>query len=148
MENGKKILVDLFGACLAILAWTKCGHVTKHVLSITHFHSCFYLTFPFKFYFNKTFKLSINDYLLLIYTFMCMIIFLMKIILSFQSHQTHILSEGLGIAWNREWRSWSGIFFKGSSSFRGTIEYENSYFQMIHSKNIKILSSKLEQSFF
>ena len=45
-------------------------------------------------------KVSIKDYLLLIYTFMCMIIFLR--ILSFQSHQTRILSAGLGMAWNRD----------------------------------------------
>ena len=39
-----------------------------------------------------------KDYFLLIYTFMCVIIFLK--IVSFQSHQTRILSVGLGIAWN------------------------------------------------
>ena len=89
------------GHVLTILAWTKCRLVTKHVLSITHFHSCFFLTFPLKFYLYKKFKLSIKDYLLLIYTFMCMIIFLRIIILSFQSHQTRILSAGLGMAWNR-----------------------------------------------
>ena len=75
--NTKKIFFLLtFGHVLTILAWTKCRLVTKHVLSITHFHSCFFLTFPLKFYLYKKFKLSIKDYLLLIYTFMCMIIFL------------------------------------------------------------------------
>ena len=73
--------------------------VTNHVLSITHFHSCFFLTFPFKFYFYIKLKLSIKDYLLLIYTFMCMLIFLKIIIQSFQSNR--ILSAGFGMAWNR-----------------------------------------------
>ena len=72
---------------------------TKHVLSITHFHSCFFLTFSFKFCLYKKFKLSIKDYLLLIY--MCLLLFLRIIILGFQSHQTRILSAGLGMAWNR-----------------------------------------------
>ena len=94
-------LLTFFRHVLTILAWTKCRLVTKHVLSITHFHSCFFLTFPFKFYLYKKFKLSIKDYLLLIYTFMFMIIFLRIIILSFQSHQTRILSAVLGMAWNR-----------------------------------------------
>ena len=40
--------------------------------------------------------------MLLIYTFMCMIIFLRILILSFQSHQICILSVGLGMAWNRD----------------------------------------------
>ena len=43
-------------------------------------------------------KLSIKDYLLLIYSFMCVIIFLRIIILSFQSHQTAFLAR----VW--EWR--------------------------------------------
>ena len=85
--------MTFFGHVLTILAWTKCRLVTKHVLSITYFHSCFFLTFPFKFYLYKKFKLSIKDYLLLIYTFMCMIIFL--------SFQTRTLNAGLGMAWNR-----------------------------------------------
>ena len=67
----------------------------------------FFLTFPFKFYLYKKFKLFIKDYLLLIYTFMCMIVFLRIIILSFQSHQTRILSAGLGMAWNRYGLSWT-----------------------------------------
>ena len=49
--------------------------------------------------------LSNRDYLLLIYTFMCMIIFLKEIILiiiSFQSNQICILSVGFGMAWNRD----------------------------------------------
>ena len=102
----KNILVDFFGHVLTILAWTKCRLVTKHVLSITHFHSCFFLTFPFKFHLYKKIKLSIKDYLLLIYTFMCMIIFLRIIIISFQSHQTRIPNAGLGMAWNRYGLSW------------------------------------------
>ena len=56
---------------------------------------------PFKFYLYKKFKLSINDYLLLIYTFMCMVIFLRILIISFQSHQTRIRNAGLGMAWNQ-----------------------------------------------
>ena len=42
-----------------------------------------------------------RDYLLLIYTCMCIILFLIIIILSFQSHQIRMLSAGLGMAWNR-----------------------------------------------
>ena len=64
------------------LAWTKCRLVTKHVLSITYFHSCFFLTFPFKFYLYIKFKLFITDYMLLIYSLMCLIIFL-RLIISF-----------------------------------------------------------------
>ena len=45
--------------------------------------------------------MSNRDYLLLIYTCMCIILFLMMIILSFQSHQIRMLSAGLGMAWNR-----------------------------------------------
>ena len=93
-------LLTFFGHVLSILAWTKC-RLTKHVLSITHFHSCIFLTFPFKYYLYKKIKLSIKDYLLLIFTFMCMLIFLRILILSFQSHQTRILYAGLGMAWNR-----------------------------------------------
>ena len=95
-------LFTFFGHVLTILAWTKCRLVTKYLLSITNFHICFFLTFPFKFYLYKTFKLSIKDYFLLIYMFMCMMIFLRIIILSFQSQQTCILSAGLGMAWNRD----------------------------------------------
>ena len=76
-------LLTLFGHVLTILAWTKCRLVAKHILSITHFHSCFFLTFSFKFYLYKIFKLSIKAYLLLIYTFMC-----------------------LGMAWN-----WYGLYW-------------------------------------
>ena len=94
--------LTFFGHVLTILAWNKWTLVTRHVLSITHSHSCFVLTYPFKFYFYKKIRLSIKDYLLLIYTFMCMIIFLRIIILSFQSHQTRILSAGFGMAWNRD----------------------------------------------
>ena len=63
---------------------------------ITHFHSCFFLTFPLKFYEYKKFKLSIKDYLLLVYTSMCMIIFLRIIV----SKVTKPAS--LGRVW--EWR--------------------------------------------
>ena len=45
--------------------------------------------------------MSNRDYLLLIYTCMCIILFLMMIILSFQRHQIRMLSAGLGMAWNR-----------------------------------------------
>ena len=93
--------MTFFRHVLTILAWIKCRLVTKHVLSITHFHSCFFLIFPLKFYLNRKLRLSIKDYLLLIYTFMWMMIFLKIIILIFQSHQTHILSAGLGMGWNR-----------------------------------------------
>ena len=73
-------LLTCFGYVFTILAWTKCTLVTNHVLSFTHFHSCFFFTFPFKSYLYKKFKLSIKDNLLLIYTFMYMIIFLRIII--------------------------------------------------------------------
>ena len=63
------------------------------------------------FYLYKKIKLSIKDYLLLVYTFMCMIIFLRIIILSFRSHQTRILSAGLGMAWIRDGLSCNTIFF-------------------------------------
>ena len=85
-KNKKKILLTFFGHVLTILACTKCRLVTKHVLSSTYFHSCFLLIFHLNF----------------IYTFMCMIIFLRIIILSFQSHQTRILNAGLGMARNRD----------------------------------------------
>ena len=62
-------------------------------------HASFLLFF--KFYSYKKLKLSIKDFLLLIYTFMCMIIFIRIIILSFQSHQNCILNAGLGMAWSR-----------------------------------------------
>ena len=45
--------------------------------------------------------MSDRDYLLLIYTCMCIILFLMILILSFKSHQIRMLSAGLGMAWNR-----------------------------------------------
>ena len=45
--------------------------------------------------------MSNRDYLLLIYMCMCIILFLMITILSFQSHQICMLSAGLGMAWNR-----------------------------------------------
>ena len=48
------------------------------------------------------------DYLLLIYTCMCIILFLTIIVLSFQSHQIRMLSAGLGIAWNRYGLSCNG----------------------------------------
>ena len=87
-------LVDLFW--LFYIAWTNFRLVM-----------CF-LTFPFKSYIYKKFKLSTKDYFLLIYTFMCMIIFLRIIIISFQSHQIRILSLGLGMAWNRDGLFWIG----------------------------------------
>ena len=55
-------------------------------------------TLPFKYYLYKKCQLSIKDFLLLIHTFMCMLIFLRIIILNFQSHQIRILSG----VW--EWR--------------------------------------------
>ena len=82
-------LLTFFGYILTILAWTKCRLVTKHLLSITHFHSCFFLTFfPFKFYLCK--NLSCPSRII------CYLI-----IPSFQSHQTRILNAGMGMAWNR-----------------------------------------------
>ena len=104
----KKIFFSLtfFGHVLTILALTKRRLVTIHVLSSTYFHSCFFITFAFKFYLCQKFELSIKDYLLLIYTFMCMIIFLRIIIISFVSHQTRILNAGLGMTGNRYGLSW------------------------------------------
>ena len=101
VECTKKSFWPFFGHVLTILAWPKCRLVTKHVLSITHFPSCFFLMFPLKYYLYQKIQF-IKDYLLLIYTYMCMIIFLRRIHLSFQSHQTRILNAGLGMAWNRE----------------------------------------------
>ena len=65
-------LDDLFWSCFDHSSLNQM-QTYHHVLSITHFHSCFFLTFPFKNLFIQK-KLSIKDYLLLIYTFMCMII--------------------------------------------------------------------------
>ena len=118
--------MTFFGYVLTILAWTKCRLVTKHAHSITHFHSCFFFTFPIKFYLYRKFKLSIKDYLFLIYTFMCMIIFLRIIMLSFQSHQTRILSAGLGMAWNRYGLSW--IVFFAYPCFISKLLYNNMVF--------------------
>ena len=70
----KKFLDDLFGHVLTILALIKCRLVTKHVLSRHITIHAFVLLFHLDFIYTK--KLSINDYLLLIYTFMCIIIFL------------------------------------------------------------------------
>ena len=67
---------------LSILAWTKCRLVTKHVFS----------------------------YLLLIYTFMCMIIFLRILILSFKSHQTRILHSRRGFG-NDEVSVWTVLHY-------------------------------------
>ena len=67
------------------------------------FIHAFFLLFHLNFLNDKC-KLSIKDYLLLNYTFMCIILFLRIIILTFQRHQTRILSAGLGIAWN-----WDGL---------------------------------------
>ena len=68
-----------------------------YFLSHVFIHAFSY--FSIKFYLYKKFKLSIKDYMLLINTFRCIIIFLRIMILSFQGHQTRILSAGM--AWNR-----------------------------------------------
>ena len=66
-------LMTFFGH---VLAWTKiCRLVTKHVLSSTHFHSCFFLTYLYVYFYDNNF--------------------------GFQSHQTRILNAGLGMAWDR-----------------------------------------------
>ena len=75
----------------------------KYFLGYISIHA-FLILFHSKFLLYKKCKLSIKVYLLLIYTFMCMIIFLMIIVLSFQSHQTRMLNAGLGMAWN-----WYGL---------------------------------------
>ena len=49
----KKFLLTFFGYVLTILAWTTCRLVTKLVLSITHFHSCFFLLFRLDFIYSK-----------------------------------------------------------------------------------------------
>ena len=101
MYNKIFFLVDLIWACFdhSSLNQMKTCHQT---CTFCHtFPFMVFSTFPFKFYLYKKLKLSIKDYLLLIYTFMCMIIFLRIIILGFQSHQTLILTAGLGMAWNR-----------------------------------------------
>ena len=51
-------LLAFFGRVLTILAWTKCRLVTKYVLFSTHFHSCFFLTFPLKYYLYKKTKVT------------------------------------------------------------------------------------------
>ena len=53
-----------------------------------------FLTFPFKFYKYKKFKLSTKDYLY-VYVYD-------NIAKDDNSYQTRILSAGLGMAWNRE----------------------------------------------
>ena len=58
-------LVDLFWACF--LAWTKGRLVTKHVLSITYFHSYFFLTFPLNTFLKKIFSSPTKIF----YTFIC-----------------------------------------------------------------------------
>ena len=63
-------LMTFFRHVLTILAWIKCRLVSKHVLSSTHFHSCFFLTFPVKFYIYKIFKSSIKEYLVLAILFL------------------------------------------------------------------------------
>ena len=95
-------LLTFLGHVLAILAWSKCRLITKHVLFSTHFHSCFFLTFPLKYYLYKRFQLSNKENSLLIYTLMGMIQFWRSIHLSFQSPQMYTLSAGLGMAWNRD----------------------------------------------
>ena len=96
-------LLTFFGHVLTILAWT------KYVRYITHFPSCFFLTFPLKYYLYKKIKLSNKDYLLLISTFIGMIISRRSIQLSFQSHQMCTFSAGLGMARNRDGQSCSSV---------------------------------------
>ena len=100
VKEKKIFLVDLFLGRFWP-AWTKCRLVAKHILSITHFHSCVFLIFPYKYYFYKKCQLSNKNNLLLIYTFMAMIQFWRSIHLSFQSHQLWTFSAGLEMAWNR-----------------------------------------------
>ena len=119
LKDGSLVLVEctkklffcwpLMGMMI-ILAWTKCLHVTKHVLSSTHFLSCFFLTFPLKYYQDKKIKLYIKDYVLHIYTFIVMIILWRSIHFGFQSHQMCTFSAGLGMARNRDGLSWSSLF--------------------------------------
>jgi len=71
-------------------------------LSPNKFTFCVFLTFHFQFYLYNKFKMSIKVYWSLIYMFMCIIIFLRIIILSFQSHQIRNLSAGLGMVWNQD----------------------------------------------
>ena len=101
----------LFPFCIFSIAVVSDSALSPQILKIqaltapplnTHFHSCSFLTFQFKFYLYIKFNLSSKDNLLLIYTFMCMIIFLRIIILSYQRHQICLLSAVLGMAWNRD----------------------------------------------
>ena len=84
-------------------------HSSQNQMQTCHQTCTFHHTFLFMLFsyisilllFIQKFKLSIKDYLLLIYTFMCMIIFLKIIILSFQNHQNRILKSDLGMAQKR-----------------------------------------------
>ena len=95
-------LLTFFGHVLTILAWTKCRLVTKRVLSITNFHSCFFLLFHLIFIYTQNLSCpsKIIWYLFIRLCAMCMIIFLGITILSFHSHQICILSAGLEMEWN------------------------------------------------
>ena len=123
----KKIffLLTFFGYVLTILAWTKCRLVTKHVFSMTLFHSCFFLNFSFILYLYNKFKLSSENYLLFIPTFMCIILFWRIIILSFEGQKIRILSAGLGMAWNRDGLSWNSLKFELILLFFQTIPSSN-----------------------
>ena len=54
-------------------------------------------------------KCNVQQRLFVNYLYMCIILFLMIIILSFQSHQIRMLSAGSGMAWNRYGLSWNDI---------------------------------------
>ena len=95
-------------------AWTECSFVTKHVLSITNFPSCFFVTFPLKYYSYKKFQKYSKNYLLLIYTFIGMIIFegvfiLVSKVTKFQVSKC-TFSVGLRMSRNRDGLSWFTSF--------------------------------------
>ena len=109
----KKMCFLLTFFVLTIIAWTNYRLVTKHVISITHFHTSFlfFSYFSMKILFIQKNKLSNKDYLLLIYTFMGMIQFWRSVQLSFKSHKMCTFSPGLGMARNRDGLSWNDFFF-------------------------------------
>ena len=130
---------------LTIIAWTNYRLVTKHVISITHFHT--YSSFLFLLFHENTIytkkKRSNKDYLLLIYTFMGMIQFWRSVQLSFKSHKMCTFSPGLGMARNRDGLSWNDFFkyiFKA-------IETKGYSYKIWSTFNVGTVTRKLEDVF-
>ena len=96
MYNKIIFLVNHFWACFDHSSLNQMYFLTQ--ISIRAFFLLFHLNFIYTK--NLGCPSRIICYLF-IRLCMYMIIFLMKIVLSFLSHQTRILSAGLGMAWNR-----------------------------------------------